>query len=215
MNRLRIWRRNFNWRMFVVRILVNMLALLFTVAILPNVFFVDKRIVVWIFLSLVLGLLNAFIKPVIAFLTLRFIFATGGLVLAVINGLILALLSWLFPEMIQVSSLLSGLLGGLVLGLSSAFLEALLGLNPPIVAEKYPEIRERIKDRQFYRSKMVPRRLAERTLPKAGELESGSEVESEGLPALAHTLTSPLAEMPLAVDDNKSVLEPTVTEPEA
>ncbi len=51
-----------------------------------------------------LGLLNAFIKPVIAFMTLRFIFATGGLVLAVINGLILWLLSWLFPKLLQVDT---------------------------------------------------------------------------------------------------------------
>ena len=100
-----------------------------------------------------LGLLNTFVKPIIAFLTLRFIFATGGLVLAVINGLILWLLARLFPALLNIDTLLSALLGGLVLGLASAFLEALLGLNPPIVSEKYPEIRQKVKDRQFYRSR--------------------------------------------------------------
>ena len=45
MNRLRLWKQNFNPRMFVVRILVNMLSLLFTVLLLPNVYFVDRRVV--------------------------------------------------------------------------------------------------------------------------------------------------------------------------
>jgi putative membrane protein len=215
MNRIRLWKHNFNPRMFVVRILVNMLSLLFTVAILPNVWFVDRRIIVWIFLSLMLGLLNAFVKPVIAFLTLRFIFATAGLVLAVINGLILAMLGWLFPTLINVNGLIPALLGGLLLGLASAVMEALLGLNPPIVAEKYPAIRERIKDRQFYRNEMVPKRIAARTLPQAGELESGTEVEPASLPALTHKAAEPVAEVTTSVDENKTEPKPTAIEPEA
>jgi putative membrane protein len=215
MNRIRLWRRNFNWRMFLVRILVNMLSLLIVVAILPNVYFVDRGIVVWIFLSLMLGILNAFVKPVIAFLTLRFIFATGGLVLAVINGLVLAILSWLFPNLFRVNSIFAGLLGGLLLGLSAAILEALLGLNPPIVAEKYPEIRERIKDRQFYRNRMVPQRMAASALPKAGELEAGTEVEPAALPALVHKTADEVAQGTPEASDNKTLLASTATKPEA
>lgn len=215
MNRIRVWKRNFNWRMLVVRILVSMLSLLLTVAILPNVYFVDKRIIVWIFLSLMLGLLNAFVKPIIAFLTLRFIFATGGLVLAVINGLILALLSWIFPDRLEVGTILSAILGGLVLGLSAAVLEALLGLNPPIVAEKYPEIRERIKDRQFYRTRIVPPRMAAKTLPRVGELEAESDVEAATLPSLVARSANAVAQAEPVVDDNKAVPAATASEPEA
>jgi putative membrane protein len=215
MNRIRLWKHNFNWRMFLVRIAVNMLSLLIVVAILPNVFFVDRRVVVWIFLSLMLGLLNALVKPIIAFLTLRFIFATGGLVLAVINGLILALLSWLFPTLFKVDTLLAGLLGGLLLGLSAAFLEALLGLNPPIVAEKYPEIRERIKDRQFYRSRMVPVRIAAASLPAAGELESETQLEPAAFPSPVPKTADALAHAEIAAEDNKTSLSSTTTEPEA
>jgi putative membrane protein len=215
MNRIRLWKQNFNWRMFVVRILVNALALLFTALVLPNVYFVDRSILNWLLLALVLGFLNAFIKPIIAFLTLRFIFATGGLVLAVINGLILALLSWLLPNLFHVNSLLAGLLGVLILGLSSAVLEALLGLNPPVVAEKYPEIRERIKDRQFYRTRMVPPRLAAKSLPAAGEFEAGVEVESAALPDLIAKTAQAVAQTTPAADDNKTALASTATEPEA
>jgi hypothetical protein len=161
-----------------------------------------------------LGLLNAVVKPIIAFLTLRFIFVTGGLVLALIIGLILCILAWLFPARLQVDTLLAALLGGLVLGLSSAFLEALLGLNPPIVAEKYPEIRERIKDRQFYRSRMVPARMAAASLPVAGELE----MEPADLPPPVPKTADALAQAETPADENnndKTSLSSTATEPEA
>ncbi len=92
-----------------------MLSLLFAVGLLPNVYFVDRRVIDWILLSLMLGLLNAFVKPIIAFLTLRFIFATAGLVLAVINAIILWMLSWIFPSMLRVDSLFAAVLGGFVL----------------------------------------------------------------------------------------------------
>ncbi len=215
MNRLRLWKRNFNPRMFIVRILVNMFTLLFAVAVLPNVYFSDRRVLVWIFLSLVLGLLNAFVKPIIAFLTLRFIFATGGLVLVLMNAIILWLLSWLFPELLNVSGLLSALLGGALLGVSAAVLEALLGLNPPIVAEKYPEIRERIKDRQFYRTRMVPPRMAAKALPKPGELEVTSDAEAAALPALGAKAVDTLDQSAPVADGNKTTLATTATEPEA
>ncbi len=215
MNRLRLWKQNFNPRMFVVRILVNMLSLLFTVLLLPNVYFVDRRVLDWLILSLVLGVLNAFVKPVIAFLTLRFIFATAGLVLAVINAIILFLLSWLLPDLLRVETLFAALLGGLLLGLATAVLEALLGLNPPIVAEKYPEIRERIKDRQFYRTRIVPARIARKSQLSPGELEVETDAEAAALPALNTKTADAVAHAAPAAEDNKATLAANATEPEA
>ena len=49
--------------MLLVRILVNMLALLFTVAILPSIYFATGEWWMWILLALMLGFLNAFVKP--------------------------------------------------------------------------------------------------------------------------------------------------------
>lgn len=214
MDRLRLWRKNFNPRMLLVRILVNMLSLLLTVALLRNVYFVDRRVVDWIILSLVLGVLNAFVKPVIAFLTLRFIFATAGLVLAFINAIILWLLSWLLPGLLRVDTLFAALVGGVVLGLSTAVLESLLGLNPPIVSEKYPELRERIKDRQFYRSRIVPARMAAKSQLSPGELEVTSDAEAAALPLLsAKAAQAPTEDQPSA--DDKTAQTATTTEPEA
>jgi putative membrane protein len=144
-----MWRRQFNWRMLLMRTVVNALSLLITVALVPNIYFIDRSIGIWIFLAIMLGILNALVKPIIQFLTLRFIFATYGLVLALINGVLLLLLELLFPSRFAINGLIFWpLVGGLVIGISSAVLENLLGLTPPIVSEKYPEVRQRIKDRE-------------------------------------------------------------------
>jgi putative membrane protein len=152
MKRFTLFNRNYYWRMLLIRLVVNMFALLLTALIVPNIYFSDRRVVVWIVVALGLGLLNTLIKPIIQLLTLQFFFATGGLVVILINAIMLLLLSWIFPNRLQVDGFFWALVGGAMLGLTSAFLESLLGLTPPIVSEKYPELRQRVKDRQFYRT---------------------------------------------------------------
>jgi putative membrane protein len=149
MQRIATWRRQFNWRMLLMRILINALALVITAGLVPNIYFIDRTVTTWLLLALFLGILNAFVKPIIQFLTLRFIFATYGLVVVLINGILLLLLEFLFPTRFYVEGIfLWPLVGGAVIGIVSAFLESLLGLSPPIVSEKYPEVRQRIKDRE-------------------------------------------------------------------
>lgn len=143
------WRRQFNWRMVLMRIVINALALLITAGLVPNIYFIDRNFRSWLLLAVALGVLNALVKPIIQFLTLRFIFATYGLVVALINGVLLLLLELLFPGRFAVEGILFWpLVGGAVIGIISAILESLLGLSPPIVSEKYPELRQRIKDRE-------------------------------------------------------------------
>jgi putative membrane protein len=149
MQRIATWRRQFNWRMLLMRILINALALIITAGLVPNIYFIDRTVTTWLLLAIFLGILNAFVKPIIQFLTLRFIFATYGLVVVLINGILLLLLEFLFPTRFYVEGIfLWPLVGGAVIGIVSAFLESLLGLSPPIVSEKYPEVRQRIKDRE-------------------------------------------------------------------
>ncbi len=149
MQRIAMWRRQFNWRMLLMRIVVNALALLITAGLVPNMYFVDRNVSTWLLMALALGVLNALVKPIIQFLTLRFIFATYGLVLVLINGILLLLLEFLFPTRFYIEGVFFWpLVGGAVIGIISAFLESLLGLSPPIVSERYPEVRQRIKDRE-------------------------------------------------------------------
>lgn len=176
--------KNFNWRMLLMRILVNMLALLVTVLIVPNVYFVDRSLSAWIVMAVGLGVLNALIKPIIQFLTLRFIFITVGLVLIIINSIILYMLAWLLPNQFAVASLLWAIVAGAVLGLSSAFLENLLGLTPPIVSDKYPEIRQRVKDRQFYKVQAELSRIESRSAGTSRELAAAKAIVVDANPAV-------------------------------
>lgn len=149
MQRFAMWRRQFNWRMLLMRIVINALALLITAGLVPNIYFIDRTVRTWLLLAIFMGILNAFVKPIIQFLTLRFIFATYGLVVVLINGILLLLLEFLFPTRFYIEGVFFWpLVGGAVIGVVSAFLESLLGLSPPIVSEKYPEVRQRIKDRE-------------------------------------------------------------------
>jgi putative membrane protein len=140
----RLWKQ-FNWRFLLVRILVNAIALAITVAIVPKIDFVDATIRNWLFMAIMLGVLNALVKPLLQFLTLQFIFVTFGLVLVIVNALILMLLSLLFPNQFEVSSIWWALLGGLVLGVVSSFFESLLGLTMPVVPDEPDALRRHVE----------------------------------------------------------------------
>ncbi len=133
MSRIR-FTKQFNWRMMLVRIFVNALALI-VISILPDINFVEPTILRVLFVAGVLGVLNAFVKPIIQFLTLRFIFITFGFAVVIINAAILLLLSWLLPNMFDVSRLIWALVGGALMGLIVAFFENLFGLQIPIFPE--------------------------------------------------------------------------------
>ena len=181
MQRIATWRRQFNWRMLLMRILINALALLITAGLVPRIYFIDRTVGTWLLLAIFLGVLNAFVKPIIQFLTLRFIFATYGLVVVLINGVLLLLLELLFPTRFAVNGIfIWPLVGGAVIGVISAFLESLLGLSPPIVSEKYPEVRQRIKDRETGSVKTyITHAAIERTLePQPGEQPNVSDAEA-------------------------------------
>ena len=102
--------KQFNWRFLLVRILVNAIALALTAALVPKIYFVDRSIWNWLLMAIMLGVLNALIKPVLQILTMQFLFVTFGLVIVMVNTLIL----WLCRSSFQ-----RGLLSKTCCGLSS------------------------------------------------------------------------------------------------
>jgi len=144
--RINRFLKQFNWRFLLVRILVNAIALAITAAVTPKIYFVDKSVWSWLLMAFMLGVLNALLKPILQFLTLQFIFVTYGLVVVLVNSLLLWLLSLLFPNRFAVENVLWLLVGGLVLGLLSSFLESLLGLTMPIVSDEPPELRQQVEE---------------------------------------------------------------------
>jgi putative membrane protein len=118
--------------MILVRLLINGLTLILVAVLVPNINFVDRTLLSVALMAVMLGILNAFVKPIIQFLTLPFIFATYGFVIVLINTVILLLLDYIFEERFYVGGLLWAIVGGLVMGLVASFLESLMGLTLPI-----------------------------------------------------------------------------------
>jgi putative membrane protein len=167
--------RSFNWRILLVRILVNAVTLVL-LALLPGIRIVDASLWNLLLMALVLGLINAFVKPVIQFLTLSLIFVTYGFVLILINTFVLLLIARLFPQF-QVSNIWWALIGGALIGLVSSVLESFFGVAPPILPEKPPELSKQIQATQ---SSPVQQMLTQRVNPQGQFATSDS---TEGLPA--------------------------------
>ena len=140
--------RNFNWRILLLRILINAVALFLTAALVPDIYFVDRSLASLLLLALGLGVLNAFVKPVLQVLTLRFIFASYGLIVILINTLILYLLAFFFSARFSVNGFLWALVGGALMGAIGGLLESLLGVTAPIVGDRYPYVRTKVKEEQ-------------------------------------------------------------------
>jgi putative membrane protein len=125
---------HFHVRPLIMRFVVNALALGLTVWIVPHVAFSgDHRILSWLVISIVFGLLNAFLKPLLQLLMLPLIFVSYGLIVVLINTLLLYVLSWIFPDNFHVERLLWAFVGGLVCGFLETLFINLFGLTPPIV----------------------------------------------------------------------------------
>jgi putative membrane protein len=137
--------KGFNWKVLLIRFIVNAMALLITVAIVPFVTFVDFRWGTVTLLALGLGILNALIKPILQFLTLNFIFATYGFIVILINTLVLYLLAAVFRGRFAVESLFWAIIAATLLGLLSSVLENLLGATLPIIPEDYGDLHKRLQ----------------------------------------------------------------------
>lgn len=137
-----------NWRLMLVRVLVNTIVIGATAAILPGLKVTgieSSRLLSYLFLGAAFGILNAFIKPIIQFLTLSFIFITYGLVIVIIHAIMLLLLHFFMPNYFEISSIRAALAGGFIIGILSMILDNIFGLTPPIIdGEAHTKEKERI-----------------------------------------------------------------------
>jgi putative membrane protein len=122
-----------NWRLFLVRVLTSGLAVVVTVVLLPGLRFDQWGWGEFVLIGLVFGLLNAVLKPLIQFFALRYLIASYGLVVVLINALLLALLSWILGGEIQGRGVLAYLIGGLLVGVIGLLLDTIAGATPPIL----------------------------------------------------------------------------------
>jgi putative membrane protein len=113
-------------RRFLQSWAINTLAVLVTVYIVPGIHFTDHSLLTPFVASLVLGILNAFIRPVVMLLALPLLILTLGLFMLVINALLLCVVDWLLPQF-QIDSFGWALLGAIVIGVVSLTLNVLTG----------------------------------------------------------------------------------------
>src|SRR3954462_3276412 len=102
----------------LVRWLLNTLALFVVVHVVPG--FHYRSVVTLAVAALVLGLLNAILKPVLFILTLPLTIITLGLFLLVLNGIMLELVAWLVPGF-RIATFGWAVVGALVLTIVSFF----------------------------------------------------------------------------------------------
>jgi putative membrane protein len=120
---------------FFFRLLITALGLWAAATIVPGV-----QITGWgnlVVAALLLGLVNAVIRPVILILTLPLTVLTLGLFIFVVNGISLAVVAWLMPGF-ALSGLGAAILGSIVVGLTSWIGSAFVGGSGRI--ERYRRI---------------------------------------------------------------------------
>jgi len=100
----------------ILRWILNTLALFVVVQIIPG-FHADSWVTLAI-AALVLGLLNAIVRPILFILTFPLTVITLGLFLIILNGVMLELTAWLVPGF-RIDSFVWACVGAIVLGLIS------------------------------------------------------------------------------------------------
>ncbi len=92
--------------------------------------------------ALVLGFVNAIVRPLLVLLTLPFTLLTLGLFYFVVNGLAFALAAFLVPGF-GVASFFSAMFGAAAVGLVSWFIGGLTGTRPPSRSSMVVDVRRR------------------------------------------------------------------------
>ncbi|OUM89669.1 MAG: hypothetical protein BAA01_02585 [Bacillus thermozeamaize] len=110
---------------WVVQVLLNGLALFLVASVLPSVHL--QGIGTAVLAALILGIVNALIRPLLVILTLPLTFLTFGLFLLVINALTFSITAWILPSF-QIDGFAGAFWGALLMGLFSWGLHALTSL---------------------------------------------------------------------------------------
>jgi putative membrane protein len=106
---------------------INTLAVLVAVYTVPGIRFKNDSLWTPFVTSLVLGILNAFIRPILMVLALPLLIFTLGLFTLVINALLLYFVSFLLGRYFAVDSFGAAFLGALVISIVSLLLNLLTG----------------------------------------------------------------------------------------
>ena len=130
-------------RGFITRVLITGLGLWLAATIVPGITVAGWKSL--LAAAIVLGIVNAIVRPVLIVLTLPITLVTLGLFLLVVNGLSFALAAALVPGF-HVASLGGAILGSLVVGVTGWFANSFVGSSGRIERIHRIEIRGRRLD---------------------------------------------------------------------
>ena len=108
---------------FLLRLVVNAAAVFLAANLVPGIAVTGFGVA--LLAGLILGLVNAVIKPILIVLTLPFTIVTLGLFIFVVNAICLALVAWLVPGL-TISGFWAALFGAIVISLVSWLLNAIV-----------------------------------------------------------------------------------------
>ncbi|CAN5391749.1 phage holin family protein [soil metagenome] len=108
---------------FLVKVFSTALAIFLIATLMPGV--EVKSISSAILVSILLIILNVFIKPILIFLTLPITVVTLGLFLLVINAIIILLASYLLKEGFKVDGFWVAMLFSIVLSMTTSLIDSL------------------------------------------------------------------------------------------
>ena len=113
---------------------INTLAVVVAVYIVPGIHLDKSSSLLAPFIaSLVLGILNAFIRPILMFLALPLLIFTLGLFTLVINALLLYFVGFLLEPAFQVDGFSAAFLGAIIISIVSVTLNILTGTGASLI----------------------------------------------------------------------------------
>lgn len=116
-------------REFFIRVLISAIAIAITAFLLPGITVASDNVFTLLMVGLVIGLVNAIVKPLLIFLTCPAVLLTLGLFILVINALMLQLAASIVGDALIIDGFGWAFVGGIVMGITTMILEGLLGLG--------------------------------------------------------------------------------------
>ena len=117
--------------------LINTIAVMVAVMILHKGISYDDKLTNLLVASLLLGILNAFVRPILMLIALPLLIFTLGLFTLVINAVLLRFVGWLLAPHFQVDTFWEAFLGALVISIVSVALNVLTG-NARVPVQRRP-----------------------------------------------------------------------------
>ncbi len=117
-------------REFVIRVLINAVAIAVTAVLIPNIHIVNNDLSTLLLIGLIFGVVNSLLKPLLILLTCPAVILSLGLFIFVINGIMLLITDSIAGERLVIEGgIFTAVLGGMVMGGVSMLLESVLKLD--------------------------------------------------------------------------------------